>query len=109
MFMNLQTNEVGVPRQVSKYSPIQRIPQRRLPRVAAQQLRVGELKPREDGRGAKRRARLPLAVLAVADVEGEGLRGGRLEAHGAALTGRFHDDGWCCCWWWWWCNLRMGD
>lgn len=59
-------------------------------RVDAQQFGVGQLEAGEDGRGAKRRARLAAAVGAVADVQGQRLRQGRLEADGAALALRVH-------------------
>lgn len=58
--------------------------------VAAQQLGVRQLEPREDGRRAKRRARLPLAVVAVADVQCQGLLGRRLEANSSALAAGVH-------------------
>lgn len=67
---------------------------RRLP-VAAQQLRFRQTEARENGRGAKRRARLTATLGAVANVEGEGLREGGREGHGPALATGFHGEQVC--------------
>lgn len=58
--------------------------------VAADTFVVGDGKAREDGTGAKGRRGLAAAVVAVADVEGEGLGRWGCEDDGAALAAGFH-------------------
>jgi hypothetical protein len=73
--------------------PVTRESGRLHPRVTAQQLGIRQLEPGEDGRGAKRRARLALARVAVANVQCQGLLGRRLEPDGPALTASVHLGG----------------
>ncbi len=61
--------------------------------VTAQQLRVRQRKPGEDGRGPKCRARLALALVAVANIQCQRLRGWCLEADSSALAAGVHVGG----------------
>lgn len=61
-------------------------------RIAVQVIRLREPKVRENGRRAKRRARLPPALGAVAYIQRQGLGQRRLERDGAALTSGVHDE-----------------
>ena len=60
--------------------------------ITAQQVGIGQGKPREDGRGAKGRTRLPATLEAVTDVEGQRLGDGCLEGDGSALALGVHFD-----------------
>jgi len=63
--------------------------------VAAQQLRIRELEPGEDGRSAKGRASLATTLGAMADVKCQGLFARRLEGDGSALALGLHPVGLC--------------
>lgn len=79
------------PRQTrSRPKPTQHRDNRGTLLVATQQLGVRQGKAGKDGRRAKRRACLALTVVAVADVEGQGLGSGCLELDGSALAAGVH-------------------
>lgn len=59
--------------------------------VDTQKIRIRQLKPRKDGRSAKRRACLSSTSIAVTDVESKGLRQRSFESHRTALTSGLHD------------------
>lgn len=64
-------------------------------RIDTQQLGLGKLELWENRRRPERRARLPLTLFAVANVQAQGLGQRRLEGHGVALASGVHLEG-CC-------------